>query len=97
MTDFLTNSDKNLPKSNRADCISRTGQQLVNSTELPGHDNMTTVMSKVSCCVSEILPQPHEEEVIQISDTPETPDEDKGSMTRVMFKNIMTKALVNQC
>ncbi len=52
-------------------------------------------MSKVSRCVSEILPQPHddEEEVIQRS---ETPHEDKVLMTRVMFKNIMAKALEDQ-
>ncbi len=66
--------------------------------ELPGHDHTTTEMSKVSRCLSEILPQPHddEEEVIQRSETPETPDEDKVLMTRFMFKNIMAKALEDQ-
>ncbi len=49
--------------------------------------------SKVSRRVSEILPHSHEEEVIQRSETPETPDEDKVLMTRVMFKNIMAKSL----
>ncbi len=47
----------NFTKSNiRADGSSRTGRQLVNNTELLGHDHTTTVMSTVSCCVSEILP-----------------------------------------
>ncbi len=85
----------NLPKPN---CSSRTVHQLVNSTELPGHDHATIMMSKVSCCVSEILPQPHEDEEkgIQGSETPETPEEDKVLMTRSMFKNIMAKALEDQ-
>ncbi len=70
----------------------------MNSTELPGHDHATIMMSKVSCCVSEILPQPHEDEEkgIQGSETPETPEEDKVLMTRSMFKNIMAKALEDQ-
>ncbi len=51
----------NLPKSNvRTDGSSRAGPQLANSTELPGHDHVTTVMLNVSHRVSEILPQPHD-------------------------------------
>ncbi len=85
----------NLPKPNGS---SRTGRQLANSTELPGHDLVTTMMSKVSRRISEILPQPHEdeEEVIRGSETPETLEEDKVSMTWSMFKNIMAKALKEQ-
>ncbi len=51
--------------------------------------------SKVSCHVSEILPQLHEdeEEVIPGSKTPETPEEEKLLMMRSMFKNIMAQAL----
>ncbi len=82
----------NLPKPNG---ISRTGRQQANSTELLGHDHATTVMSKVSRCVFEILPQ-DEEEVIRGSETPETPEEEKVSMTRSMFKNIMAQALEDQ-
>ncbi len=32
----------NLPKSSRADGSSRTGRQLANITELPGHGHATT-------------------------------------------------------
>ncbi len=82
----------------RAESSSKAGGQLANSTELPGHDHATTVMSKISCCVSEILPPTHidEEEVVQRTETPETTDDDKVSMTRVMFKSIMTKAIEDQ-
>ncbi len=43
-------------------------------------------------------PQPHddEEEIIQGSEKPETLEEDMVLMTRVMFKNIMSKALEDQ-
>ncbi len=40
----------------------RTGRQMVNSTELPGHDHASTMMSKVKPRMSDILPQPHENE-----------------------------------
>ncbi len=62
---------------------SRTGRQLAiaNSTELPGHDPATTVMPKVTYRMSEILPQPHddEEELRQRQDTLETQVDDKVS------------------
>ncbi len=85
-------------QNNRAVGNSQAGRQLVNSTELPGHDHATTVISKVSHRVSGILPskQTVEEEVLQRTNTPETPDDDKISMTRVMLKSIMTKALEDQ-
>ncbi len=55
-------------------------------------------MSKISHCVSEILPETQsvEEEVVQRTEKPETLDDDKVSMTRVIFKSIMTKALEDQ-
>ncbi len=55
-------------------------------------------MSKVAHHVSKMLPQPHdnEEEVRQRSEIPETPEDDKMSLTRVMFKDIMAKALEQQ-
>ncbi len=34
--------------------------QNLNSTELPGHDNVHTMMLKVKHRVSDILPQSHE-------------------------------------
>ncbi len=40
----------------------RNCHQQVNSTELPGHDHATTMMSKVRDRMSEILPQAHENE-----------------------------------
>ncbi len=70
----------------------------MNITELPGHDNAATVMPKVTHCVSEILHPiyPVEDEVVQRSETPVTPNDDKFTMTRVMFKSITTKALEDQ-
>ncbi len=41
---------------------SRTSHNMANSTELPGHDHASTMMSKVKHQVSEIFPQPHENE-----------------------------------
>ncbi len=66
-----------------------------NSTELPGDDNLHTMMSKVKHRVSDILPPPHEneEEARKRYDEPETPDDEKISMTRTMFKSMMAKAL----
>ncbi len=37
----------------------RTGRHIGNSTELPGYDHTSTMMSKVRHCISEI---PHENE-----------------------------------
>ncbi len=50
-------------------------------------------MLKVSHRVSKIIPLPHEDEekALQGSEIPETPDEEKFSMTRSTFKDIMTK------
>ncbi len=76
----------------------RTGHQMGNSTELSGHDHAGTMMSKVKHRVSDILPQHHEneEEARQWYKTPETPDDEKISMTKSMFMSIMTKALEEQ-
>ncbi len=55
-------------------------RHMVNSTELPGHDHASTIMSKVKHHVSEIYPQTHEneEEVRRRHKTPETPDDEKS-------------------
>ncbi len=55
-------------------------------------------MSKVSSRVSEILPQPHEDEedALRGSDIPENPEEERVSMTRSKFKDVMAKALKEQ-
>ncbi len=84
--------------SNRVEDNPRAVRQQANSTELPGHDHATTIMSKVRHRMCEILPQPHEneEELRRRHETPETPDNDKVSMTRDMFTSIMTKALEDQ-
>ncbi len=75
-----------------------TGRHMVNSTELPGHDNVHTMMLKVKHWVSDILPQPHEneEKARRRYDEPESLDDEKISMTRTMFKSIMAKALEEQ-
>ncbi len=72
--------------------------QNLNSTELPGHDNVHTMMLKVKHRVSDILPQSHEndEEARWRYDEPETPDDEKISITKTMFKSIMAKALEEQ-
>ncbi len=51
----------------------------MNSTALPGRGNARSAMSKVSRRVCEIMPLPHEdeEEVLQGSEIPETPEEEK--------------------
>ncbi len=56
------------------------------------------MISKVTHGVSEILHQPHdnEEDVRQRSEVPQTQDDDKVSMTRVMFKDIIAKAREEQ-
>ncbi len=41
---------------------SRTSRHMANSTELPGHDHASTMMSKVKHRLSELFPQPHENE-----------------------------------
>ncbi len=66
--------------------------------ELPSHDNAATVMLKVTHCLSKILHplQTVEEEMVQRSETPVTPDDNNISMTRIMFKSIMTKTLEDQ-
>ncbi len=55
-------------------------------------------MPKVTDYVSEILHhlQTVEEEELQRAEIPVTPDDNKVCMTRVMFKNIMSKALEDQ-
>ncbi len=65
---------------------------MANSTELPGHDHVSTMMSKVKHHMSEI-PHENNEEIRWRYKTPGTPEEDKVSMTRVMFTSIITKAL----
>ncbi len=67
----------------------RTGRHMANSTELPGHDHAPTMMSKVRHHMSEI-PHENEEEIRWQLEIPETMDEDKVSMTRVMFTSLMT-------
>ncbi len=49
---------------------------MASSTELPGHDHASTMMSKVKHRVSEIFHQLHEneEEVRRWQETPEDPD-----------------------
>ncbi len=68
---------------------------MANSTELLCHHHASTMMSKLKHGVSEIFHQPHEneEEVRQRHKTPEYPYDENISMTRSMFKSIMTKAL----
>ncbi len=75
-----------------------TSHHMANSTELPGHHNLYTMMSNVKHQVSDILLQPHEneEEARRRYDEPETPSDEKISMTRTMFKSIMAKALEEQ-
>ncbi len=75
-----------------------TGRQIANCTELPGHDHVHTMMSKVKHRVSEIYHHPHEneEDMRQRHEIPETPDDDKIVMTRTKFQNIMAKALDDQ-
>ncbi len=48
--------------------------------------------------MSQILPQTHEneEEARQRYNEPETPENEKISMTRTMFNSIMTKAIEEQ-
>ncbi len=85
--------------NNDAQKFSRqTGHHMANSTELPGHDHASTIMLKTKNRMSNILPYPHEneEEARRRYDSPETHDEEKVSMTRTMFKSIMTKAQEDQ-
>ncbi len=60
---------------------------MANSTQLPGHNSATTMMSKVKNHMSEIFPQTHEneEEVRRRHETPKTPDDENIHMTRSMF------------
>ncbi len=75
-----------------------TSRHFANSTELPGHDHATTMMSKVKHHMSEIFPHPHEkeEEVRWRNETLETRDDENVTMTRSMFKSIMTNLLKNR-
>ncbi len=75
-----------------------TGRQLAYSTELPGHDHVHTMMSKVKHRVSEIYHHPHENEddIRRRHETLETPDDDKIVMTSTKFQSIMAKALEDQ-
>ncbi len=75
-----------------------TGHELANSTELPGHDLVHMIMSKVKRRVSEIYHHPNESEdnMRRRHETPETPDNDKIVMTKTKFQSIMAKALEDQ-
>ncbi len=76
----------------------RADHQKINSKELPGHDNVAAAMPKVTYVVFAILHPLHsvEEDVIQTPETVVTLDDDKVIMTRVMFNDIMNKAIEDQ-
>ncbi len=75
-----------------------TVHQLENSKELPGHDHVHMMMSKVKHQVSEIHHHPHENEndMRRRHKTPKISDDDKIVMTRAKFQSIMAKPLEEQ-
>ncbi len=89
---------QNLPNHNGDNGNFRTGHQQANSIELPGHGHARSAMLKVSRHVSEIMPLSYEddEEALRGSEIPETQEEEKFSMTRSRFKDIMGKSLEDQ-
>ncbi len=75
-----------------------TGRQLANSTDLPGHGNGATMISKVQHRMSDITTNPiaNEDNVRNFYVPPETPVDDDMYITRSKFSSLVAQALEQQ-